>query len=78
MNRRGQLSIVNSIYWLILVIVSVVVTPIARGFIVNALSQTNNTMEIITLNAILPVYWLMLISVIVFYGIPRGGGGTQY
>ena len=72
-NRKGQLSIINIIYWIVLVIVSIVVTPIARGFINEAISQTNNTMEILVLNGILPIYWLVLIGVIVFYAVPIAG-----
>lgn len=76
-NKRGQLSIVNVISWVILLITSVVLTPLMRGFINNAIAGTNNTMEIIALNGILPVYWLLLIGVLVFYAIPRGGA-VQY
>lgn len=71
MNKKGQLSIANSIDWLILIIISVIVTPIARGFINTALDQTNNTLEIIGLNAILPIYWILLIGVIVMYARPQ-------
>lgn len=71
MNKRGQLSIENIIYWIVLVIVSIVVTPIARGFINDAISQTNNTLEIFVLNGILPIYWLILIMVIVKYARPE-------
>lgn len=75
--KRGQLSIINMMSWAILVIVSVVLSPIIRGFLDTVISQTNNTMEILLLNAILPVYWLMLIGVLVIYAIPRSGQ-TQY
>jgi len=71
MNKKGQLSIDNSINWVILVIVSVVVTPIARAFINDAISQTNNTLEIIALQGILPIYWILLIGVIVMYARPQ-------
>lgn len=78
MKKRGQLSIVNLIAWVILLITSIVLTPLMRGFINNAIEGTNNTMEILVLNGILPVYWLLLIGVLVFYAIPRGGGAVQY
>lgn len=71
MNKKGQLSIDNSLNWVILVIVSIVITPIARGFINTAIADTNNTMEILLLNAILPVYWIVLIGVIVRYARPQ-------
>jgi len=71
MNKKGQLSIFNTIDWIILIIVSIVVTPIARGFINDAIAQTNNTLEIIGLNAILPVYWILIIGVIVMYARPQ-------
>lgn len=77
-NRRGQLSIVNLISWVILLIVSIVLTPIAKGFINTAIEGTNSSLEILLLNAILPIYWLLLIGVLVIYAIPRGNGGIQY
>jgi hypothetical protein len=70
-NIKGQLSIDNVISWIILILVSVVMTPIARGFINNAISDTNNTLEILALNGILPVYWILLIGVIVMYSRPQ-------
>lgn len=69
--KKGQLSIDNSINWLILIIVSVIITPIARAFIDTAISETNNTLEIIGLNALLPIYWILLIGVIVMYARPQ-------
>lgn len=77
-NRRGQLSIINLISWVILLIVSIVLTPIAKGFINTAIEGTNSSLEILLLNAILPIYWLLLIGVLVIYAIPRGNGGVQY
>jgi uncharacterized protein (UPF0333 family) len=71
MNKKGQLSIDNSINWLILIIVSVIITPIARAFINDAIAGTNNTLEIIGLNALLPIYWILLIGVIVMYARPQ-------
>jgi len=71
MNKKGQLSIDNSINWLILIIISVIITPIARHFINDAITGTNNTLEIVGLNAILPVYWILLIGVIVAYARPQ-------
>jgi hypothetical protein len=71
MNKKGQLSIDNSINWLILIIISVIITPIARHFINDAIAGTNNTLEIVGLNAILPVYWILLIGVIVAYARPQ-------
>ena len=69
--KKGQLSIDNSINWLILIIVSVIITPIARVFINDAIAGTNNTLEIIGLNALLPIYWILLIGVIVMYARPQ-------
>jgi hypothetical protein len=77
-NMDRMLSIINGISWIILLIFSVVVTPIARAFINDAISQTNNSLEVLALNGILPIYWLLLIGVLVLYAIPRSSGGTQY
>lgn len=71
MNKKGQLSIDNSINWIILVIVSVILTPVARYFINTAIADTNNTLEIIGLNALLPIYWILLIAVLVMYARPQ-------
>ena len=76
-NKRAQLSIINVISWIILIVVSVVMTPIARGFINDAISQTNNTLEILALNGILPIYWLLVIGALVAYAIPRASS-PQY
>jgi hypothetical protein len=70
-NVKGQLSIDNVVSWIILILVSAIVTPIARGFINTAISDTNNTLEILALNGILPVYWILLIGVIVMYSRPQ-------
>jgi hypothetical protein len=77
-NKRGQLSIINIIFWALLLIVSVIVSPIIREFINQAISESTNSLEILALNAILPVYWLLLIGVLVMYAIPRSQGVTQY
>lgn len=69
--KRGQLSISNILFWVVLIVISVVLTPIARGFIVDAISNTNNTFEILILNAILPIYWILLIVVLINYALPQ-------
>lgn len=71
MNKKGQLSIDNSLSWVILVVISVAITPIARGMINSTIASTNNSMEILLLNALLPVYWIVVIGVIVMYARPQ-------
>jgi len=71
MNKKGQLSIDNALNWVILVVISVAITPLARGMINTAIADTNNTMEILMLNAILPVYWIVVIGLIVMYARPQ-------
>jgi len=71
MNKKGQLSIDNSLNWVILIVISVAITPLARYMINNAIADTNNTMEILMLNALLPVYWIVVIGVIVMYARPQ-------
>lgn len=70
-NKKGQLSITNVLFWIILVVFSVVMTPIARSFINDAIAQTNNSLEILALNGILPIYWILVIVALVNYAIPR-------
>jgi len=71
MNNKGQLSVSNLIEWIILILMSAVCTPIARGFINTAIAGTNNSLEILALNGILPVYWILLVGVIVAYARPQ-------
>ena len=71
MNKKAQLSISNIMFWIILVVVSVVLTPIARSFISDAIAGTNNSLEILVLNGILPIYWILLIIVLVNYASPQ-------
>jgi uncharacterized protein (UPF0333 family) len=71
MNKKGQLSIDNSLNWIILIVISVAITPLARGMINTAIADTNNTMEILMLNALLPVYWIVVIGLIVMYARPQ-------
>lgn len=70
MNKKGQLSMDNVLQWVILVIFFGVVSVIARGFINQQIAQTNNTLEIIALNAILPIAWFLIIGVLVTYARP--------
>lgn len=69
--NKGQLSIDNSLSWIILVVISAVLTPLARSFINDAIAGTNNTGEIIALQALLPVYWIVVLGVIVMYAHPQ-------
>jgi hypothetical protein len=72
-NKKGQLSIINLISWLILVILGVILTPIVKGFTAPLISATNSTGEIILLNAVPIVMWLLIIGVLVIYATPRSG-----
>lgn len=73
MKNKGQLSIINLISWLILVIVGVVLTPIIKGFTAPLIAATNDSMEIILLHSVPIVMWILIIGVIVLYAVPRSG-----
>jgi hypothetical protein len=73
MNKKGQLSIINLMAWLLLIIIGVVLTPIIKSFTAPLIASTNSTGEIILLNSLPVVMWILIIAVLVMYAIPRNG-----
>lgn len=63
MKKKGQLSITNIMFYVIIVIIAVVCTPIISQSIDGAISDNNYTgLTALTMNAIVPVFWLGIIA----------------
>jgi uncharacterized membrane protein len=61
--KKGQLSITNIMFYLIIVVIAVVVTPIMSGAIDDSITTNNITgMNALVMNAIVPVFWLGIIA----------------
>lgn len=71
MNKKGQLSIINIIFFLIIVAISVVVTPIMNTFLQDMITANNfSGMTLLIVNAIIPMYWLGIVVVFFMYVTP--------
>jgi hypothetical protein len=63
MKKKGQLSITNIMFYVIIVIVAVVCTPIISTAISDSISTNNITgLSALVMNAIVPVFWLGIIA----------------
>lgn len=70
-NRRGQLSIINIIFFLIIIAISVVVTPIMNDFLTAMVVANNFTgISLLIVNAIIPMYWLGIVVTFFMYVTP--------
>ena len=72
MNKKGQLSIINIIWFVITVIIGAVFTPVIDAFCVSAASGiTNNTMALTIVSFVVPFFWLGIIITFFIYVIPQ-------
>jgi TRAP-type C4-dicarboxylate transport system permease small subunit len=71
MNRRGQLSIINIIFFLILTFVMAVCSGVIDQFITTFAVQMNATGLTLTLmNLVVPFMWLGLVITFFLYVVP--------
>lgn len=69
-NKRGQLSLINIIFWVILVAVAAVLTPIISSFMDEVATGTNNTTVQVVASAVVPVFWIAVIVTLFLYLTP--------
>jgi ABC-type antimicrobial peptide transport system permease subunit len=71
MNKKGQLSIINIIFFVILAVMMAVMTPIVSGIIGDTITTNNITgMSATIMNFIVPMMWLALIVTLFLYVSP--------
>lgn len=70
MNRKGQLSIVNMLFWVILVAIGAILTPILSDFANQAAVSANSTLGTIIAGAIVPMFWLGVLITFFLYITP--------
>jgi hypothetical protein len=71
MNKVGQLSIVNIMFFVIIVAVAVVCTPVMMGFIDDAVTTYNiSGLTYLIMESIIPVFWLGIIATFFIYISP--------
>lgn len=70
MNKKGQLSLINIVMWVVLVGVGAVVTPIISEFMDGVYQSTNNSMAQVVATGVVPVFWLGIIITFLLYVTP--------
>ena len=71
MNRTGQLSIVNIVFFVILVAVSAIMTPVMGDFITQVQSSGNySALTNTAMDLVLPMFWLGVIITFFLYVVP--------
>lgn len=78
MYKKGQLTIVSIIMWVMLVIVAAVMTPIVQQSADTVVNSTNNSMTQLTAQAITPVMWIGVIASFFVFVQPQFGGGRRF
>lgn len=68
--RKGQLSLINIIFWVILVAVAAVLTPVISTFMDSVANTTNNTTTQILAAAVVPFFWLAIVITLLLYLTP--------
>ena len=70
-NKRGQLSIVNIVFFLILVAVGAVVSPIMSSFLDASIIANNYTgTTALLMNSLVPMFWIGIIITFFLYVTP--------
>ena len=71
MNKRGQLSMVNIIFFVVLALVMAVASSVINGFLQEQVTVNNYTgMTLILINLIVPLMWIGLIITFFLYVVP--------
>lgn len=70
-NKSGQLSIINIVFFLILVILGAILTPIMSEFLDDTVTNNNYTgTTALLLNSIVPLFWIGIIITFFLYVTP--------
>lgn len=73
MNKQAQLSIINIVFFLILVVLAAVVTPIMNGVLQDVLNTSNMNLSStarLAVQAVIPFFWLGVIITFFLYVSP--------
>lgn len=71
LSKRGQLSIVNIIFFLILVVIAAVVSPIISETMDTSIATNNYTgVTALLMNSIVPMFWIGIIITFFLYVTP--------
>lgn len=71
MNKSGQLSIVNIVFFLILVVVAAVVSPIISETMDESIAANNYTgITALLMNSIVPMFWIGIVLTFFLYVTP--------
>jgi len=70
MNKQGQLSITNILFWVVLVAIGAVVTPILSEFAYMASVEANSSLGTVIAQAIVPMFWLGVVITLFIYVSP--------
>lgn len=70
-NKKAQLSIINIVFFLILVVLAAVISPIISETIDESITQNNYTgMTALLMNSIVPMFWIGIIITFFLYVTP--------
>lgn len=61
---------INIIFWVILVAIAAVLTPILSSFMDEVASGTNNTTVQVVASGVVPIFWIAIILVLLLYLTP--------
>lgn len=71
MNKKGQLSIINIVFFVVLVVMGAILTPIVSNFTDDTITTNNYTgTTAFLLNSIVPLMWLGIIITFFLYVTP--------
>lgn len=71
MNKKGQLSIINIVFFLILVVLGAVLTPIMSEFLDDTITANNYTgTTALLMNSLVPLFWIGIIITFFLYVTP--------
>lgn len=69
--KKGQLSIINIVFFLVLVILGAVLTPVFSEFLDETVTTNNYTgITALLLNSIVPLFWIGIIITFFLYVTP--------
>lgn len=73
-NKKGQLSIINLMFWFVLVVIGGILTVFLAPFLAQIASSSlgvNDTTARLMLMFIVPMMWIAIIAVLFLYSNPQ-------
>ncbi len=74
MTKKGQLSIINIISFVVLVLIASVASFMLNPIIAETIADAtgfNDTLSVIVLNLLVPALWITVFATIFIYGTPQ-------